>query len=274
MIYKVRLLKKILKIVWLEFYAGGCLTRAASLAYTTLLCLVPLATVSFYVFTAFPTFKDLGAQIQDFIFSNFVAEAAKVVGQYMQTFINQAGKLSVFGMVFLLGTAVLLVFSMEQIFNAIWHVKRNRHGVTAFLLYWAVITLIPIAIGMVFVLNEYFWRLPFLASSNLAHFRQIMALCVPYIATFIAFLLLYQALPNCKVPVKSAMLGALVATILFELSRRAFALYILNFATYQLIYGALAAMPVFLVWLYISWVVVLFGAVVNYVLADQFQKCA
>jgi membrane protein len=160
---KINKLAKAVHLARHEFNEVGCFNRAASLSYATLLSLVPLLTVSFTVLSAFPVFKNLSQYLQNLIFQNFIAASAETVQQYFQTFIAQTEKLSAFGMIFLLATAVLLVFSMEQAFNTIWHVKRNRKGVTAFLLYWAVITLIPILIATVILAANYLTALPLFA---------------------------------------------------------------------------------------------------------------
>lgn len=255
-----------IRLVWNQFYQDGCLNKAASLAYTSLLCLVPLLTVSFSVFSAFPVFKSLSAKVQQLILENLVATAAQTIQQYLQIFINQTAKLPVIGMIALLVAAVLLVISMEQAFNSIWRISKHRHGVIAFLLYWAVITLMPIVLAAVIVIIGYISALPWPTSLQLTFITKMLALCSPYIALFLVFTLLYIALPNCKVPTKSAVIAALVVTLLFELMRDIFTWFIINVASYQLIYGALAIIPIFLVWLYISWVVILFGVVISHIL--------
>lgn len=258
-----------LQFIFQELIASGCLNRAAGLAFVTLLSLVPLLTVSFSILYAFPIFKILTLKLLNLVLENFIAISATTIQGYLQTFINQTARLSEIGMIVLVVTAVLLVFSMEQAFNAIWHVRRNRKGITAFFLYWGVITIVPIlVVGVIWQVN-YFIALPWLANLHVTSFDKMVSFCMPYIITWLAFSLLYYTLPNCKVPPRSAMLAALVAVILFELSRKCFALYIAYFASYQEIYGALALIPIFLVWLYISWVVILFGVVVCYAITQK-----
>lgn len=254
------------KIIWQKFYVEGCLGRAASLAYTTLFSLVPLLAVSFAIFAAFPVFNDISAKIQQLIFEHLVATSAQTVHDYLVAFISQTAHLSVIGMIFLLVTAVLLVFSMESAFNAIWQVPERRHGIAAFLLYWGIITLIPIFVAMIAMLVSSVMTFPLL---EVPVVRIIMLTVLPYVATFSAFFLLYFALPNCKVPPKSAVLGGIVATVLFGLAKYGFAVYVTNFANYKLIYGALAIIPIFLVWLYIVWLIILFGVVIGQVVAEK-----
>ncbi|MBU0744955.1 MAG: YihY family inner membrane protein [Gammaproteobacteria bacterium] len=269
--------KNFFKITWLcwrQFCEDDCWVKSASLAYVTLLSIVPLFTVSFSILAAFPVFKEMASKIQDLVFANLVATSAETVQYYFQIFVRQTSQLSVAGMFFLLLTAVVLVFTMEQAFNSIWNVKRNRKGIKAFFLYWAVITLIPLAIATILWVAIYFTSLPFISDQiisgrNFAFIENIWSFCSHYVATFLALMLLYVALPNRDVPVKSAAIAAIVATILFEIARKGFALYITHFATYKIIYGAVAAVPIFLLWLYISWLVLLFGVVVNAVIVNS-----
>lgn len=249
-----------------EFDKSSCATRAASLAYTTLLSLVPLMSVGLAIISAFPVYQKYGKQIQDFIFSNFVAGSADIVQQQLSSFTAQAAQLSATGMLFLLLTAVLMIFTMENTFNIIWHVKERRHGVTAFLMYWAVLTLMPILIGAGFAVSSYFLTMPLFTETPELIKRPLLQ-SFPYILTWAAFCFIYVALPNKKIYFRHAIVGSFVAMTFFELAKYGFGLYILHFPTYQLIYGALASVPIFLVWVYVSWMIILFGAIISYVLS-------
>lgn len=259
---------KILVIIWQEFCRCECLNKAASLAYTTLLSLVPLLTVSFSALTFFPVFDKLKLNIQNIIIDNFIAASAQSIQKYLHMFIDQADKLSVIGMVFLLITAILLIFNMEKIFNMIWRVRTNRHGVMAFFIYWFVIILIPVVIALIMLSINYILYLPWVVAHKSTFVIPFFTLTAHHVGFFVAVFLLYISLPNCKVPVFSALFSALIATILFELARNGFVLYIKYLSDYQLIYGAAASIPIFLIWIYISWVLILFGVVINYVLAN------
>lgn len=264
---KIKAILQTITTIGRKFCQDDCFNRAAGLAYTTLLSLVPLLTVSFSVLASFPIYRDITLKIQDLIFAHIITDSAQIVQQHFLNFIAQTLNLSTIGIIGLLITAILLIFSMERAFNNIWHIERHRHGITAFLSYWAVITIIPIVVALLFIICSYLARmigvsnLPFQAVGNLIN------IILPYLATFIAFALLYWSLPNCKVPIGSAAIAAIIATTLFELTRHYFTLYVNNFAGYALIYGAFAAIPIFLVWLYVSWVIILFGVVVSNVLA-------
>jgi membrane protein len=255
-----------------QFCIDGCFNRAAALAYTTLLSLVPFLTLVFGILSAFPAFRTgLAQQMEDFIFENFVATAAKAVEQNLRIFIEHTTHLSAWGFLFLLITAVLLVFSIEQAFNLIWRVKRRREDVLAFLLYWGVITFVPILLGAGLALSSYLFSLPtFLHPTMILWLKKILLFLTPYCMTYTAFAVLYISLPNCTVPQASCWIAAAPVTILFELAKQGFTLYIVHFPTYELIYGALATLPIFLLWLYVSWLIILFGAVMSYVISVNF----
>jgi membrane protein len=255
-----------IKQACLQFIHDNCPMRAASLAYATLLSIVPLITVSFTVMTAFPFFKQLGIKLQNFVFQNFVATSAEIVEGQIQRFVAHATNLSATGMIFLVVTAVFMLFNMEQAFNVIWRIKRARRSVSAFMMYWGLITFVPILIGIGFAVSSYFFSLPFVEGATVRlGLRKPILTYFPYLLTFTAFSVLYITLPNCKILVKHAAYGGLVATILFEFAKYGFSLYVLNFPTYELLYGTLAAIPIFLVWIYVSWLIILFGAVVAHV---------
>lgn len=259
---------KFCKKVFLEYNDTGCLTRAAAMSYTTLLSIVPLMAVTLSILSAFPVYQKIGKKMQDIIFANFVAGSADVVQQHMQSFVDQAAKLSATGLFTLLLTAVLMIFNMEGAFNEIWRVEKRRQGVTAFLNYWAVLTLLPILIAVGFAVSTYVMSLPYIQSTT-ASFKHPFIIAFPYLLTWAAFSFLYLTLPNRKVRLRHALPGAFVAMVFFEFAKYAFTLYILYFPTYELIYGALAGVPIFLFWVYLSWLIILFGAVVSHVLGQE-----
>ncbi len=234
--------------------------QAASLAYVTLLSIVPLMTVSLSILAVFPVFQGIGEHIQQVVVNNFVPSAAQVVQNYLQIFMQQATRLSVTGLLFLFVTAILMIFSLEQTFNRIWRVKKHRNIAQAFLMYWATLTLTPILLGVGFVLSSYVLSLSFFYSTIAEpEIKKLSLTIFPYVFTFLAFAVLYVIVPNCKVKIRHATAGAAIATLMFEFAKHGFTIYITHFPTYTLVYGALAIIPIFLLWLYLSWLIVLFG---------------
>ncbi len=252
-----------------KFVNDACFTRAAALAYTSLLALVPLMTVSLALLSAFPVFQDVALKIQNFVFSNFVAGSADIIQQHLQSFVESARHLSPTGLFFLVIAAIMMIFNMESDLNAIWRVKHRRHGVSAFLIYWGVLTLVPISVGVGIAVSTNLAAIPLVV--EMGEFLDIKAMllrCLPNLITWLSFTILYVTLPNCVVKIRHAIWGGLVAMILFGWAKFGFSWYLIHFPSYELLYGALATIPIFLLWLYMTWLIILFGAVVSFVIAN------
>lgn len=234
--------------------------RASALTFASLLAVVPLMLVSVSVLAAFPVFASFGQAIQDFVFNNFLPASGQVIQQYLLSFVHKTGQLSIMGLASLLVTAVLMIFTMEQAFNVIWRVEYRRRGIYAFLIYWAILTLSPLLLGLSLATSAYLLSLPFI--SNAAHLLGLTHLLIflPFFMSVVVFTILYVAIPNCRVPFGIGLLTATLISIAFELAKWGFAVYLGGFSNYQLLYGALSAIPAFLIWVYVSWVIVLFGA--------------
>lgn len=260
-------------ILYRRFLDDDCTYRAGALTYTLLLSLVPLMTVSFAILSAFPVFSTLSTEIQNFIFQHFIATSGKVVQDYLQTFIAQAKNSSALGSISLVITAVLMMFTLEETLNAIWRVKAHRKFFADFMLYWGILTLSPILIGLSIILGAYVTALPIVSGLIKGFGLLIPTLNIlPIIFITITFTILYVAIPNCYVPLRNGLIGAIVATILFQIAKWLFTLYVSAFLSYYtLLYGALATIPFFLVWLYLVWAIILIGAIISNVLTTGYD---
>ncbi|OHV11916.1 YihY family inner membrane protein [Kushneria phosphatilytica] len=237
---------------------------AASLTYTTLFAVVPLTTVLYAMLAAVPEFQGVGEKMQGYLFQQFVPATGEVVLNTLRNFTTQARNLTAVGALFLFVTSLLMMITVEKAFNNIWQVPDNRKGIASFLLYWAVLTLGPILVGTGFVLSSYLMSLTFV--SNAASWfggGKFLLRLLPPLLSFLAFLFLYMAVPNYRVRMRHAAGGALLVSLLLELAKLGFSLYVANFPSYQVIYGAFAAVPLFLLWIYLSWAIVLLGAEVS-----------
>lgn len=244
-----------------RFIDDDCLHSAATLAYTTLLALVPLFAVSFALFTAFPVFEDLNERVQDFLFRNLVPASGEVVQTYMQQFAGRAAGLTLAGLLGITVTAILMMASIDRALNRIWRVTRRRRPLQSFMVYWAVITVGPVLVAISLAATSYLTVIAEYTDALDARTIQAFVLEItPVVAVTLAFAFLYSAVPNRRVNLLHAAAGAAFAALLFEVAKRGFALFVTNFPTYEAIYGALATLPILLVWIYLSWVVVLFGA--------------
>jgi len=263
-------LREISQIIAVRFFRDRFAYAASALTFTTLLALVPLLSISLSVLTVFPVFNSMSANIQAFIFENFIPASGHVVQKYLQAFITQATHLSFVGILFLIVMAVAMMLTIEHALNDVWKVQHTRNGMSAWVRYWAVLSLVPIFISIAIAAVTYFFSLPFFvsAASGLG-IKAIILRFLPFIFTVVAFSILYIVVPNCKVPFWYGFIGALISAFLFEVAKKGFVIYITSFPTYRLIYGAFATIPIFLIWIYLSWVIVLFGALVSNVLATH-----
>ena len=249
-----------LAVFW-RFYEERALQTAGSLTYTTLLSLVPLITVALAVATAFPVFDQTITALQTFLLENVLPDAAGIdtITEQISTFSTNAGRLTAIGLGFFFVTAVMLMTTIDTALNRIFRVQRARPMLQQVLMYWAVITLGPVLIGGSLSMTSFAVARSF-GWLQLSIVGNALLAVLPFIFTCLALTLLYAVVPYRHVRPRDALIGGLVAGIAFEMAKRGFALYIGRFPTYTLIYGAFATIPIFLVWLYMSWVVVLAGA--------------
>jgi membrane protein len=240
------------------------LVNAGALSYTTLLSLVPLLAVLFSIVAAFPVFDAAVAQMQDFIFRNFVPAAGDQVQTYLEDFVEQASRLTGIGIAFLVLTALMLMVTIDSTINRIWRVGRRRALVPKFAVYWAVLTLGPLLIAVSIIMTSYLASLPLIGDAG--ETASVLVRLMPFMSTTLALSLLYIVVPNCRVPVIYGIGCAGFAALLFEFAKLGFTIYVASVPTYATIYGALAVIPLFLLWIFISWVIVLLGAELSYCL--------
>ncbi|MCB1802052.1 MAG: virulence factor BrkB family protein [Gammaproteobacteria bacterium] len=241
--------------------------NAAALTYTSLLSLVPLMAVTFAVFSAFPVADRVYELIQDFVFQNFVPTSGEVLQQYLSEFSGKASHLTGAGAAFLVVVALMMMSNIDRALNAIWEVKTKRGFASKFLIYWAVLSLGPVLIGVSVLITSYVVSLPILSEAASSGIGRDLLTLTPVVASAVAFTMMYLVVPNRRVRAGHALVGGMFAAVLFEGAKRAFGAYITQFPTYEAIYGALATIPIFLVWLYLSWFVVLLGAEVTHCLS-------
>ena len=244
-----------------RFGEDDCAKNAAALTYTTLFAVVPVMTVTYAMLAAIPAFNQVGGQIEGFIFDNFVPSTGAALREYLSEFSQQARQLTGIGVAVLMVTAFLMLLNIEKAFNAIWRIRYPRRGISSFLLYWAVLSLGPLLLGAGFVVSTYMASLSFLSGDAVlaSAWRQLLG-WLPLLLSIAAFTLIYIAVPNTRVRLKHAFAGGLLVALLFEGAKACFALYVALFPSFQLIYGAFAAFPLFLLWIYVSWLIILFGA--------------
>lgn len=246
-----------------------CFEVAASLTFTTLLALVPLITIALAIFSAFPAFASLTAQIKTFILANLVPDASsKVITVYMRQFSDNAARLTALGVLGLAIAAVLLMLTIEGTFNKVWRARRSRPLGYRVVLYWSVLTIGPLLVGGSLSLTSWLVALSDDVGRVAPGIQGLVLKLVPFVMTWLGLAFVYTTVPNRPVAWRDALAGGAIASLGFELGKSWFAGYISHFTTYQLVYGTFASVPVFLVWVYVSWLIVLVGAVVAAVLPD------
>lgn len=244
-----------------RYQQDQCLQTAGSLTFTTLLALVPFLTIMLMIFSAFPVFSDLTNQFKVMLLTNLVpTSASKVITVYMRQFSENATRLTAVGVISLVITAWMLILTIERAFNDIWRAREPRSLFRRVVLYWAAMTLGPFLVGGSVSLTS--WLLT--ESADYAQHVPFIGMALidsgPWVLSVLAFSLLYYAVPNCHVPWRHALIGGTVGALLFELAKKGFALYIKAFGSYKLVYGAFAIIPIFLLWVYVVWSTILFGA--------------
>ncbi len=259
---------EVAKFTLRSFMEDRCWERAAALTFTTLFAVVPIMTVAFSVVAVLPGHAVWGVQLQSFIFSNFLPSTGLTLESHLHEFAQHAERLTVLGLLMLLITAIMMLVSVEQAFNRIWRVRRGRPGLTGFLRYWAVLSLGPVLLGLGLALSSY------LATNQMvSHAASLVTsllpglVIVPFLCSTAALVLIYITVPHCHVPWKSAWVGGLCAAFFFETAKNLFAVLMSHFSSYTIIYGAFAAFPLFLIWIDVSWIIVLAGVELTRVLA-------
>ncbi len=245
--------------------------NAGYLAYITLLSIVPMLTVLLSILSSFAIFENADIALQDFVITHFVPAAGDAVKSALLEFVANTGKMSAVGGAFLFVAALMLISNIDKNLNYIWRVTDKRRAVFSFSMYWMVLTLGPILVGASIAATSYVTSLKILESEAISGVYNQLLRWLPFLLSFFAFVGLYLLVPNKKVKFSHAVVGAIVAALLFEASKKGFAAYITQFPSYQLIYGALAAIPILFVWVYLCWLIVLVGAEVTASLGEREQ---
>ena len=247
---------------------------ASALTFVSLFALVPMLTVSYAILSLVPAFAALDQQIQDFLFRHFVPSTGAEVQQYLRGFAEQARRLTTVGTVILVLSAYVMLKTLETQFNHIWRVREHRHGLANFLIYWSVLSLGPLLLGAGLLVSTYLFSLSVFSDAPQTLRVKSWALeALPQLSTFATFTLMYRVVPNCHVPLRHAALGGALAALVFEAGKSLFG-WIVGQGSYTLIYGTFAALPLFLMWIHLSWQILLGGAEFVYALSTYRSRRA
>ena len=251
-----------------RFVQDRGMQSASSLTYMTLLSLVPLLAFAFAIFAAFPAFEDVRVQLEQTIFEYLVPGSDTQIRGYLNNFLKNTGQLGAIGVVPLGLSALLLLANIEATLNRIWRGERTRSQIMRFLIYWSVLTMGPLLIGAGITLTTNLASIALVGPSQAGLSARGFSvekggigdelLSISHL--IICFMILFAVVPNRRVAWRDALIGGCVSGAGFQILKAGFAWYLANVFTYQTIYGAMAAFPIFLIWLYLSWCVILLGA--------------
>ncbi len=233
---------------------------AGYLSYVTVMSLVPLLMVMVSIVSAFPIFAEVHNDIETFIFNNFVPTASELIHQQVNGFVENASKMPATAIFFLFVLALLMISVVDKALNRIWRISKRRKAVTSFSIYWMILTLGPVLVGVSIIATSYVVSLVTFNVLDISGFNELLLRMLPFMASLAGFIVLYMLVPNTEVRFKYAIVGALIATTLFEFAKKAFAAYVTHLPSYEAIYGALAVIPILFLWVYISWLIVFIGA--------------
>lgn len=249
------------RYAFLRFLHDKSPQRASALSYTTLLAMVPFLAIALTVLSAFPVFDAWKDQISGLIFSNFLPQTGSEVADYLTGFLKNTGRMTAIGTIVLGFTAVMLLGSIETVMNDVFRVTTPRKLLSRLVVFWALITVGPLLLGLSLSLASYIFAMRhFVGGEALDAQIGQLGFLAPFFLSAIAFSLLFLGMPNRSVVLIDGIIGGVVAAFLFELLKKGFGLYVSTFPTYQTIYGAVAVVPIFLIWMYLTWMVILLGA--------------
>ncbi|MEO7259095.1 MAG: YihY family inner membrane protein, partial [Luteimonas sp.] len=229
-------------------------------SFTTVFALVPLSMVVFGVLSAFPVFEQWSNQLSDYIFSNFVPSSARKVETYLRQFSANTGQLTTAGVIALVISLLITLTSVESTFNRIWRVKTARPKFSRFLVYWTVLTLGALVAAASLALSTRFFALAVFETGPGRALEAVMLRLAPMTIELLAFAAIFRVVPHRTIKWRHAVAGALLSVLMFELVKWGIGLYLGSFGSYQKIYGPLAFVPVFLLWIFFGWVSILLGA--------------
>lgn len=235
---------------------------AGSLTFTTTLTIVPLFAVALALFTAFPLFVEFRGAVENAVSSALPGQISQTVLTYINEFALQATRLTAFGLIFLALTALAMMVTVERVLNDIWRVSNQRTLAKRVLIYWAILTLGPLLIGASLSASSYLWTQSGDAIEQLPALLRGALDYAPVLVSGFAYAALYVFVPNRSVAWRDALIGGFIAAILAELLKLSFGEFVSRGTTGS-VYGAFAALPLFLIWIYLSWYSILFGAAIT-----------
>jgi len=240
---------------------------AASLSFYTIFTIIPLLLIIMSILTSLPSFAEYYEKIQTFIFSNLMPVNSDAVMTQLNGFLANSSKMGAIGFIAILISSLLFFKNFEYIANRIFHAKPRTlwESITT---YWTMLTLTPIALGASFYITGYIATL--MASNALTSGFNILPL-VPYIIIWGLFFLIFQIGPNAKVNPKASLISSLIVSVIFSMSKNAFIYYVFLNKSYTTMYGSFAILMFLFLWIYVSWIIFIYGLKLCYMI-DRVYK--
>ena len=251
-----------------HFFEDNCQQKAASLTYTTMLSIVPVLTVLLMILSSVPALASVRAQIYEVIYSNLLPQSSLQVSEYINDFAEKSSNLTIIGAIILFLTTIMTLTTIERAFNQIWRVENRSGGLKSMMRYWTIVTLGPLVLGTAFIASSTVQSLSFL-NRQIAGYGIDWGFWVQAVSigiTVAGFIGMYWFIPKARVPLKNAAIAGVFVAIVFELMKHLFGTVMANFTSYEAIYGAFAALPIFLLWIFLSWNLILLGVEISYTL--------
>ena len=248
------------RFLWKRFLDDSLFQAAGALSFTTAFAIVPLSMVVFGILSAFPVYEEWSSQLSAYIFSNFVPSSARSVESYLLAFSKNAGKLTAVGVIVLVVSLLITLNSIEATFNRIWRVPTSRPKFSRVMVYWSVMTFGALLAAASLAISARFFALAIFQTQPGQWLEHWLLRLTPTIIEYVVLVVIYRVVPHRTIHWRYAALGALLAVALIEAVKIAAGSYLGSFGAYEKIYGTLALIPIFLGWIYFSWVSILLGA--------------
>ena len=248
------------RFLWRRFRDDRLFDAAASLSYTTAFALVPLAVVVLGVLSAFPVFQQWSAELVDYVFSHFVPSAARAIESRLGDLAGNITQLTTAGVIALVISLLVTLNSVESTFNRIWRVASARPQLSRYLVYWTVLTLGALLAAASLAASARFLALPLFDQPQWQWLASWGTGITPILIELLVVMLVYRVVPHHTVKWRHAFAGALLAVALLEVVKTGLGMYLGSFDGYQRLYGALAAIPILMLWIYLAWIAILLGA--------------
>lgn len=256
------------KLLFYRFKQNKLGIYSGYLTYSTVLSIVPSIMIVFSVFTLLPIFDEVTHQLKEFVYDNFAPNAGNLVQEYLELFVENSKKMGIVSIIGLIAVAVMLMSSIDNALNEIWHNTKTRPLLLSVAIYLAVLVIAPILAGGSLILSSYILSLEMFDIQGVFSLKHHLFKLMPFFMIWFTFSMVYTLVPNTTVKFKHSLIGGLIAGLFFTLGKSIFIWYITTFPSYQAIYGVLATIPIMIVWIHLSWKVVLVGGQIASVLKD------